>query len=52
VGVDISENPVVLFNQWVADKGISFEKMHAIAAELKGEDGELDGLKFDVITVS
>ncbi|KAF9559596.1 S-adenosyl-L-methionine-dependent methyltransferase [Agrocybe pediades] len=50
VGVDISDGPVNIFNEWVAKKGISAEKMHAVAVELEGKEGELDGLKFDVIT--
>ncbi|PPQ93763.1 hypothetical protein CVT25_008143 [Psilocybe cyanescens] len=52
VGVDITQKPVDLFNQYVSEKGISPEKMKAICADLKGVDGELDGFKFDVVTCS
>jgi len=52
VGIDISEAPVGIFNEWVSKNGIPSEKMYAVAIELKGEEGELEGIKFDVITVS
>jgi 2-polyprenyl-3-methyl-5-hydroxy-6-metoxy-1,4-benzoquinol methylase len=51
VGVDISQASVDVFNAAVADQGIAPEEMRAVCAELKGEEGELDGLTFDVITV-
>lgn len=51
VGVDISQTPVDLFNEHVSNQGIPQEEMRAVCIELKGEEGELDGLKFDVITV-
>ena len=41
---------VDLYNKTGEDGG--FSGMKAIRAELKGEDGELDGQKFDVIVVS
>ena len=52
VGVDISQGMVDVFNQRVANQGIPPEEMKAIRAELKGDDSELDGTKFDVIIVS
>jgi len=48
--VDISQTPVDLFNEQVSNQGIPPEEMRAVCVELKGEEGELDGLKFDVIT--
>ncbi|KAF9557732.1 S-adenosyl-L-methionine-dependent methyltransferase [Agrocybe pediades] len=50
IGVDISDRAIAVFNDWVSKQGISSEKMRGIAVELKGEEGELDGMKFDVIT--
>ncbi|KAF8177625.1 S-adenosyl-L-methionine-dependent methyltransferase [Pholiota molesta] len=50
VGVDISQAAVDVFNAAVADQGIAPEEMRAVCAELKGAEGELDGLTFDVIT--
>ncbi|KAF8898271.1 S-adenosyl-L-methionine-dependent methyltransferase [Gymnopilus junonius] len=52
IGVDISQTPVDDFNEHVFNQGIPAEEMRAICSELKGEEGELDGLKFDVITCS
>ena len=52
IGVDISQGMVDKYNLRVANQGISPEEMRAICAELKGEEGELDGQKFDVIVVS
>lgn len=40
------------YNQKVSDQGILPEEMKAVCTELKGGEEELDGLKFDVITVS
>ncbi|KAF8652222.1 hypothetical protein AX16_004500 [Volvariella volvacea WC 439] len=48
-GVDISQGVVDQFNQRVQKEGISSEKMKGIRAELKGTEGELDNIKFDVI---
>ena len=39
------------YNHRVSNQGILPEEMRAVCAELKGTDGELDDLKFDVITV-
>lgn len=50
LGVDISQGMVDLYNETGKKEG--FGGMKAIRAELKGEDGELDGQKFDVIIVS
>ncbi|KDR81973.1 hypothetical protein GALMADRAFT_240367 [Galerina marginata CBS 339.88] len=52
IGVDISQTPVDIFNKHVSNQGIPPEEMRAVCVELKGEEGELDGLKFDVITCS
>ncbi|KAI0355113.1 S-adenosyl-L-methionine-dependent methyltransferase [Trametes cingulata] len=49
VGVDISEKSVEVYNKKAAEKGAS-ERMKAVCVELKGEPGELDGAKFDLIT--
>ncbi|KAI0344984.1 S-adenosyl-L-methionine-dependent methyltransferase [Trametopsis cervina] len=49
VGVDISQGVVDVYNRRVAEHGIPPEKMKAVRATLKGEEGELDGAKFDVI---
>lgn len=49
--MDISQTPVDLFNEHVSNQGIPPEEMRAVCVELKGEEGELEGLKFDVITV-
>lgn len=51
VGVDISQGVVDRYNLGVSNQGILPEEMRAVCAELKGRDEELDGLKFDVITV-
>ncbi|KAF8955573.1 S-adenosyl-L-methionine-dependent methyltransferase [Flammula alnicola] len=52
VGVDISQAAVDIFNEAVSNQGIPPEEMRAVCVELKGEEGELDGLKFDVIVCS
>ena len=51
VGVDISQGAVDTFNEAASNQGLAPDEMRAVCAELKGVDGELDGLKFDVITV-
>ncbi|KAI0373157.1 S-adenosyl-L-methionine-dependent methyltransferase [Pilatotrama ljubarskyi] len=48
LGVDISQGSVDLFNKQAADKGFASE-MKAVVGPLKGEPGERDGKKFDVI---
>jgi cyclopropane fatty-acyl-phospholipid synthase-like methyltransferase len=50
LGVDISQGMVDLYNEAGREEGS--EVMKAVRADLKGEDGELDGQKFDVIIVS
>ncbi len=52
LGVDISQGLVDYFNKRVGDQGIPSEEMRAVCVELKGEEGELGGMKFDVIVVS
>ncbi|TDL15749.1 S-adenosyl-L-methionine-dependent methyltransferase [Rickenella mellea] len=49
VGVDISQGMVDQYNLRVSNQGISAEEMHAECVELKGEEGELGGQKFDVV---
>ena len=50
LGVDVSQEMVDLYNETGEKEG--FSGMKAVCAELKGEVGELDGQKFDVIVVS
>lgn len=52
VGVDISQASVDLYNAQAANQGLEPEEMRAVCTELKGEPGELSGIKFDVIVVS
>ncbi|KAJ7491093.1 S-adenosyl-L-methionine-dependent methyltransferase [Mycena latifolia] len=52
VGVDISQGMVDQFNKGVESHGIPSEQMRAVRVELKGEDTELEGMKFDVIICS
>jgi ubiquinone/menaquinone biosynthesis C-methylase UbiE len=49
LGVDISQGMVNQFNLRVQNESISPDKMHAVREELEGKEGELDGMKFDVI---
>ena len=51
VGVDISQVSVDRYNARAAQLGFAPEKMKAVCVELKGESGELDGAKFDVVVV-
>ena len=51
VGVDISHVSVDRYNARAAQLGFAPEKMKAVCVELKGEPGELDGAKFDVVIV-
>lgn len=39
------------FNKRVENQGITPDEMRAVCIELNGEEGELDGAKFDVIVV-
>ena len=50
LGVDVSQGMIDLYNETGEKEG--FSGMKAVCADLKGEDGELDGRKFDVIIVS
>ncbi|KAJ6500706.1 S-adenosyl-L-methionine-dependent methyltransferase [Mycena sanguinolenta] len=52
LGVDISQGMVDEFKKGVQDHEISAGKMRAVRAELKGEDTELEGIKFDVVMCS
>ena len=52
MGVDISQVSVDVYNETVSNQGLSPDEMRAVCAELKGEAGELDDLKFDVVAVS
>jgi len=49
VGVDISQARVDQYNTRVQNQGITPDEMKAVCLELKGEEGELDGAKFDVV---
>ena len=50
LGVDVSQGMVDLYNETGKKEG--FSSMKAVCADLKGEDGELGGQKFNVIIVS
>jgi len=50
LGVDVSQGMVDVYNETGEKEG--FGGMKAVCADLKGEDGELDGQRFDVIIVS
>ncbi|TFY71652.1 hypothetical protein EVG20_g1362 [Dentipellis fragilis] len=52
VGVDISEGMVEQYNKRMQKLGVPPEEMHALCLELKGEPGELDGAKFDIVVCS
>ncbi|KAI3610747.1 hexaprenyldihydroxybenzoate methyltransferase [Moniliophthora roreri] len=52
LGVDISEAMIVQFTKRFAAQGLSADKVKGMAKELKGEPGELDGMKFDIVTCS
>ena len=52
VGVDISQGSVDRYNTLATEKlGLTPETMKAVSVELKGEPGELEGTKFDVVVV-
>lgn len=51
VGVDISQASVDLYNTHASNQGLAPKEMRAVCAELKGEQGELDGAQFDIIVV-
>ncbi|PPR05419.1 hypothetical protein CVT24_008033 [Panaeolus cyanescens] len=50
VGVDISGEDIDVFNVKAANAGFSPDVLRGICTELKGEEGELDGEKFDLVT--
>ena len=50
LGVDISQGMVDLYNETGQKEG--FDGMKAVRTDLKGEEGELNGQKFNVIIVS
>ncbi|KAJ7118943.1 S-adenosyl-L-methionine-dependent methyltransferase [Mycena epipterygia] len=52
VGVDISQAMVDHFAEKINNQGIPPEEMRVVCADLKGEESELDGQKFDVIVCS
>ncbi|KAJ7144936.1 S-adenosyl-L-methionine-dependent methyltransferase [Mycena crocata] len=52
LGVDISQGMVDEFNKGVQSHSLNTEQIRALRAELKGEDTELDGMKFDIIICS
>lgn len=51
IGVDVSEAMVGEFNKKIVSQGLSKEKMSGVVVELKGEDSELEGEKFDFVVV-
>jgi SAM-dependent methyltransferase len=51
LGVDISQAMIDQYNLRISNQSIPPEKMTAICVELKGEEGELDNKKFDVVVV-
>ncbi|PBK83177.1 S-adenosyl-L-methionine-dependent methyltransferase [Armillaria gallica] len=52
LGIDISQGMVDQYNTRVHNQGIPPEDMRALCIELKGEESELDGLKFDVCAMA
>ncbi|KAJ7494420.1 S-adenosyl-L-methionine-dependent methyltransferase [Mycena galericulata] len=52
VGVDISQGMVDEFNKGVQSLGIPTTQISAVRADLKGEESELEGAKFDVVVCS
>ncbi|KAF9009518.1 S-adenosyl-L-methionine-dependent methyltransferase [Cyathus striatus] len=49
VGVDISQGVVDICNERFIKEGLPVENFYATQAELKGQEDELDGKKFDAI---
>ncbi|PFH45977.1 hypothetical protein AMATHDRAFT_77862 [Amanita thiersii Skay4041] len=49
LGVDISQQMVDQYNSIAFQLGLSAERMEAVCVELKGDEGELGGVKFDVV---
>ncbi|KZT74040.1 S-adenosyl-L-methionine-dependent methyltransferase [Daedalea quercina L-15889] len=52
VGVDISQGMIDQFNLRVSNQGLAPEEMRAVCVDLKQENHELHGTKFDVIVCS
>ncbi|KAJ7771439.1 S-adenosyl-L-methionine-dependent methyltransferase [Mycena metata] len=52
LGVDISQGMVDEFNKGIREHAIPAGQMRAVRAELKGEESELEGAKFDVVLCS
>ncbi|KAJ7494435.1 S-adenosyl-L-methionine-dependent methyltransferase, partial [Mycena galericulata] len=52
VGVDISQGMVIEFNKGVQSHGIPTTQIYAVRADLKDEETELEGAKFDVVVCS
>ncbi|KAJ7042056.1 S-adenosyl-L-methionine-dependent methyltransferase [Mycena alexandri] len=52
LGVDISQGMVDEFNKGIQNHGIPIEQMRAVRADLKGEESELEGIRFDVVVCS
>ncbi|KAJ7684439.1 S-adenosyl-L-methionine-dependent methyltransferase [Mycena polygramma] len=52
VGVDISQGMVDEFNKGAQNHGIPIAQMRAVRADLKGDEAELEGIKFDVVMCS
>ncbi|KAF9046337.1 S-adenosyl-L-methionine-dependent methyltransferase [Panaeolus papilionaceus] len=50
IGVDISPVAIDEFNAKAAEAGHGPDVLRGICTELKGEEGELDGAKFDLVT--
>ncbi|PPR00203.1 hypothetical protein CVT24_004906 [Panaeolus cyanescens] len=50
VGVDISQGAIDAFNTKAANAGFSPDVIRGVCTELKGEEGELDGANFDLVT--
>ncbi|ESK92207.1 hexaprenyldihydroxybenzoate methyltransferase [Moniliophthora roreri MCA 2997] len=49
LGVDISQSMVDKYNEQANNQGMEPNEMRAICADLRGEPGELDDSKFDVV---
>lgn len=52
LGADISDGMVEAYNKNAQASEVTKNKIKAIRLELKGDDEELDGKRFDFITVS
>jgi len=52
VGVDISQRSIDAFAERFKKLSIPLEQARAVKIELKGDENELDGQKFDIVIVS